>query len=165
VSLADIAQRFREWNDPNLKYRRVVAGTPQGGQFAPGYHSEVAIVLTPQQEDFNAEGSWHNPAYPQTAAQALDFWGAVPVPDFITEHIFESYPKVGHPGTARMLARCSRLLTETPLRLSTDELAKVLFHPFQFPDGQVFTATDALAWYGVERAHQRGRLIPAEPTD
>ena len=76
---------------------RQPAGVPDGGQYAPAYHSEAATELpeyTVDDEvtDLLQDGSWeYPPAYFTDSAVLIRFWQRVPVSDTVLERFSASY--------------------------------------------------------------------------
>lgn len=152
-------QFLRSITDPVGSYRRQVAGTPKGGQFAPGYHAEVHLDLTLNEQALNAEGTWEHPTMPRTAAALVDFWMNVPVPDYVTDHVLRNAKDVNVPAIARTIARCE-MMRRDMARLPDSEKGKAFRHPISFPNGAVFNAHDALKFYGCDMSPN---LLPSGP--
>lgn len=71
-----------------MNTNRLPAGTPDGGQFAPGSTLEAPVVLrsTPQ------DGSFHYPPAFTTAQQLVDFyWSSVPIPEEVLPKVQNAY--------------------------------------------------------------------------
>lgn len=76
---------------------RKPAGAPgsAGGQFASRTWAEPDVAIREiSDEEYNADGSYTFPPRPRSAAQHIDFWTRVPLPEEKLEKLTKRYPAV-----------------------------------------------------------------------
>lgn len=81
---------------PGQQARRPT-GSPgsTGGQFAEKMHAEPDLAIREiSDEEYNADGSYAYPPRPRSAAQHIDFWTRVPLPEDRLKTLATRYPKI-----------------------------------------------------------------------
>lgn len=133
------------------RFRRKLAGTPQGGRFDPSYHADVATRVTPYEQDALARATFYNPPPPSSAAAAVLFSLTVALPSeylgALEGHLADD-PAVTD-GIAAMVARVA-LLQRLARRLEASERQRTEQAGISFPNGMVFTVADALRYFLIE---------------
>ena len=81
---------------PGQQARRPT-GSPgsTGGQFAEKMHAEPDLAIREiSDEEYNADGSYAYPPRPRSAAQHIDFWTRVPLPEDRLKTLATRYPAI-----------------------------------------------------------------------
>lgn len=133
------------------RFRRKLASTPQGGRYDPSYHADVATRVTPYEQDALGRATFYNPPAPSSAAAAVLFSLTVELPpEYLgaLEGHLAGDPAVTD-GVAAMVARAA-LLQRLAHRLEASERERTEQAGIPFPNGMVFTASDALRYFLIE---------------
>ena len=65
-----------------------------------GHHAESLVSLDSGElsdAEYNADGTFAYPPYPRSAAQHMEFWATVPIPDIVLERVATAYKIMAMP--------------------------------------------------------------------
>lgn len=146
---------------------RVPAGVPgsAGGQCAARALADSDVAIRDlSDEEYNADGSYAFPPRPRSAAQHIDFWTRVPLPEEKLETLIQRYPAVreglGEEAGAHAANAYRRENPDPALRMMSGKERDAKVAAWQEEVGRVFDAAAARATAHMPQVVYRTSVRP-----